>query len=184
MTVELEIEVYGMRDTLALLRQMDQKTKWAAINKIKASGGELVNVAREHFPTDPPLRGWTAGTRGGRLGWRTNKVQAGVQIQVGGRAPRYADAYPMVTLIQKDPAGALFDIAGLRNNSKSQAETVGQRMFTRYLTDGTPSGSSPGYGKSQRGMWRNIRKLNEVGSDAIRKAIEEVAADMNRKLVT
>lgn len=175
MTVELEVQVFGMRDTLALLRQMDSKTKWAAINKIKASGNELVHVAREHFPTDPPLSGWTSGTRGGRLGWKPSKVQSGVQIQVGGRTPRYANAYPMVTLIQKDPAGALYDIAGLRNNAQSQARTEGQRLFTRYL--------NAYRGKAWRGMWRNIRKINEIGSASIVKAVEEVAADMNRKLV-
>lgn len=175
MTAELEVNVYGVRDTLALLRQLDSKTKWAAINKVKAAGGPLVQAAREHFPTDPPLRGWTAGTRGGRLGWRANKVQAGVQIQVGGRTPRYADAYPMVTLIQKDPAGALYDIAGLRNNAQSRATTEGQRLFTRYL--------NAYHGKSWRGMWRNIGKINDIGSAAIMDALREVAADVNRRLV-
>lgn len=176
MTAELEVNVYGVRDTLALLRQMDSKTRWAAINKVKASGGELVAAAREHFPTDPPLRGWTAGTRGGRLGWQGGRVQRGVQIQIGGRTPKYAAAYPMVTLIQKDPAGALYDIAGLRNNAQSQAKTAGQQLFTRYL--------NAFHGKSWRGMWRNIRRINEIGSGAIMRALEDVAADMNRKLVS
>lgn len=175
MSVELEVQVYGMRDVLALLRQMDQKTKWQAINKIKASGGDLVAAAREHFPQPPPLEGWGTGTRGGRFGWNAAKVQQGVQIQVGGRTPRYAAAYPMVTLIQKNAAGALFDIAGLRGNSQSQAKTPGQERFTRIL--------EAEHGRAWRGMWRNIRKINEIGSASILKAVEEVAADMNRKLV-
>lgn len=175
MSVELEVEVFGMRDTLALLRQMDPKTKWAAINKIKSSGGELVAAAREHFPAAAPLEGWGSGARGGRFGWQTAKVQSGVQIQVGGRTPRYANAYPMVTLIQKNAAGALFDIAGLRGNSQSQATNEGQRRFTAVLTSV--------HGRAWRGMWRNIRKINEIGSASVLKAVEEVAADMNRKLV-
>jgi len=175
MSVELEVNVYGVRDTLAILRTMDSSTKWAAINKIKAAGGPLTEAAREHFPTTKPLRGWGNGKRGGRFAWDSGKVRAGVQIQVGGRASRYANAYPMVTLVQKNAAGALYDIAGLRDNSQSQAQTEGQRMFTRYL--------NAFHGKSWRGMWRNIRKLSEIGSDAILKAAEEVAADVNRKLV-
>ena len=175
MTVELEVQVYGVRDTMALLRQMDPKTKWAAINKIKASGGDLVAAAREHFPATQPLEGWGTGVRGGRFGWQPSKVQSGVQIQVGGRTPRYANAYPMVTLVQKNAAGALFDIAGLRGNSQSQARTEGQKRFTAVLTSV--------HGRAWRGMWRNIRKINEIGSDAVLKAVSEVAADMNRKLV-
>lgn len=176
MTVELEVQIYGVRDTLALLRQMDNKTRWSAINKIKASGNELVSVARQQYPTgEAPLAGWTSGKRGGRLGWQSAKVQSGVQIQVGGRTPRFANAYPMVTLIQKDAAGSLFSMAGLRGNAKSQATTDGQRLFTAKLTSG--------FGPAQRGMWRAIRKLNEIGAAAVLRACEEVAADMNRKLV-
>jgi len=175
MTAELEINVYGVRDTLALLRKMDSSTRWAAINKIKAAGGPLTEAAREHFPTEKPLRGWGNGKRGGRFAWDASKVRGGVQIQVGGRTPRYANAYPMVTIVQKNAAGALFDIAGLRGNSQSQAKHYGQEMFTRYL--------NAFHGKSWRGMWRNIRRLNEIGNEAILKACEEVASEVNRKLV-
>jgi hypothetical protein len=174
-TVELEVQVYGVRDTLALLRQMDSRTKWSAINRIKASGGELVAAARETYPIAAPLEGWGSGVRGGRFGWNSSKVQSGVQIQVGGRTPRYANAYPMVTLVQKNAAGSLYDIAGLRGNARSQAKTDGQRMFTRVLT--------ADHGRAWRGMWRNIRKINEIGADAVLKAVSEVAAEMNRKLV-
>lgn len=171
MVVEADVKVYGVRESLRILGEIDKKTRLGAIQKIKGAGRELVELARQTYPDTPPLSGMG---NPGRLQYNPAKVARGVQIQVGGRA-RFGSS-PLVTLIQKDPAGSLYDVAGLASNSRSKARNRGQEAFTANLTAKT--------GKTaQRGMWRNIKKIRDTGYKAILDALEQVVAQANRKLV-
>lgn len=171
MAVETTVNIYGLRDSLAVLRQLDPEQRKAAVRKMKAAGSELTAIGKENYPTFVPLRGWSTG---GRLGYSPAAVRRGVQVQVGGRQPRKADSYAVITLVQKNAGGALFDIAGLRGGT-----VPGRRgpnpSFIAAL-DGR-------YGKSQRGMWRSIRRIADTGYTALLAAANEVAASANRKLV-
>jgi hypothetical protein len=98
-----------------------------------------------------------------RLAYDKTKVDKGVQIMVGGRS-RGAGITPLVTLVQKDAAGALFSQAGTRNNTQ----------FTKLLTNV--------FGRPQRGLWRSRAFIAEQGTADIMRAVDEVIADANRAL--
>lgn len=171
MPVSAEVQVYGVRDSLKILSEIDKKQRLAAIARIKSSAADLVALARETYPDEPPLSGMA---NPGRLQYDPAKVARGVQVQIGGRA-RFGES-PLVTLIQKNAGGALYDMAGLASNSRSQARNAGQRAFTANLTKKTQK-------EAQRGMWRNIKKIRDRGYKSILAALDQVAADANRKLV-
>jgi hypothetical protein len=99
----------------------------------------------------------------GRLAYDPKKVRKGVTIQVGGRSQR--GSFPLVTLIQKDAGGAIFDMAGLRGDT-------GQ--FSSYLT--------MAYGPAQRGMWRQREYIYGQATKDILQAIEQVLNQVNRTL--
>lgn len=172
MTVEAEIQVYGLRDALKVLRELDPESRKAAVKKVKSAGGELASIGRENYPTFTPLRGWS---KGGRLGYQPSKVASGVQVQVGGRAPKGGDSFPLVTLVQRNAGGALFDLAGLRGGTKPGRLRGPNPAFLEALNGK--------YGTSQRGMWRSVRRIRETSYGAMLAAINEVAADAGRKLV-
>jgi hypothetical protein len=174
MSVTASVEVYGVREALAELRKLSPECRREAVNKVKAAGRPLVALGQANYPTVKPLRGWGAGERGGRLGYKATKVRNGVKVEVGGRTPRGANAFNVVTLVQKDAAGALFDIAGLRNGA-SPGRRGPNPTFIKAL--------DANYGRSQRGMWRNIAKIRDEAQDAIIGAVTEVAASTNRRLV-
>jgi hypothetical protein len=90
-------------------------------------------------------------------------VDKGVQIMVGGRS-RGAGITPLVTLVQKDAAGALFSQAGTKNVSQ----------FSKLLTNV--------FGRPQRGLWRSRAFIAEQGTADIMRAVDEVIADANRAL--
>jgi hypothetical protein len=90
-------------------------------------------------------------------------VRKGVTIQVGGRSQRGSS--PLVTLLQKDAGGAIFDMAGLRGDT-------GQ--FSAYLTNA--------YGPAQRGMWREREYIYGQATKDILQAIEQVLNQVNRTL--
>jgi hypothetical protein len=168
MPISASVEVYGVKEVFKQLGEVDKKTKFKAISKVKAAGAPAVNQARENYPSGVPLSGWTYG---GRLAYTKSKADKGVQIQVGGRAR--GQQYPIITIVQKDPGASMFDIAGFADGRYSQSPKGDQ--FIDAL--------NAKYGKAQRGMWRNVKEIRELANDAILKAIDEVAQEVNRKIL-
>lgn len=169
MALEARLEVYGVREAFRELDKIDKKQKFKAINRVKAAGAPLLQKARDSYPLDRPLSGWEPD---GRLGYSPAKVKAGVQLQVGGRAQ--GNAYPIATIVQKNAGGALFDIAGFNDGNSGEGGKRGDQFIAvlNYR-----------YGKAQRGMWRNIRFIREIGFKAIEQALKDVVEETNKKLV-
>jgi hypothetical protein len=183
MPVSAEIEVFGVRDALKELGQIDKTLRFKAVSKIKGASGEMLAVARATYPSNADIQdtlpGWSTK---GRLGYDKKNVDKGVQIQVGGRS--VGNSYAIVTIIQKNAGGALFDIAGLRQG----AEGVGGQ--DRLGRNRSPEQSeaflrnlNASFGNAQRGMWRKIKVIREMADKELMSALEEVAAQVNRKLV-
>lgn len=183
MPVGAEISVFGVRDALKELGQMDKTLRFKAVSKIKGASGEMLAVARSQYPDNSQLQdvmpGWS---KKGRLGYDKKNVDKGVQVVVGGRS--YGNSYAIVTIVQKNAGGALFDIAGLRNGSEGvggtdrlgrNREDSQSEAFLRNLNSA--------FGKAQRGMWRKIKVIRELADKELMNALEEVAAQVNRKLV-
>lgn len=183
MSATAEIQVFGVRDALKELGKIDKDLRWKAIAKIKGASGEMLAVARETYPNNADLQdvmpGWSTK---GRLGYDKKKVDSGIQVMVGGRS--VGNAYAVVTLVQKNAGGALFDIAGLRNGSKGNRglDRLGRERASTQ-SDAFLQNLNNGFGKAQRGMWRKIRVIRELADKELIKALEEVAAQVNRKLV-
>ncbi len=183
MPVGAEIEVFGVRDALKELGKMDKTLRFKAVSKIKGASAEMLSVARSTYPSNADLQdvmpGWSTK---GRLGYDKKNVDKGVQVQVGGRS--FGNSYAIVTIIQKNAGGALFDIAGLRNGSEGvggtdrlgrNREDIQSEKFLKNL--------NAAYGQAQRGMWRKIKVIREMADKELMSALEEVAAQVNRKLV-
>lgn len=183
MPASANIEVYGVRDALKELGQIDKKLRFKAVNKIKGASGEMLAVARSTYPDNSELQdtlpGWSTK---GRLGYDKKKVDSGVTVQVGGRS--FGQSYAIVTIVQKNAGGALFDVAGLRNGSEGVGGT--DRLGRNRLDSQSEAflrNLNASFGKAQRGMWRKIKVIRELADGELMKALEEVAAETNRKLV-
>ena len=183
MAVSAEIEVFGVRDALKELGQIDKSLRFKAISKIKGASGEMLAIARATYPDNADLQdtlpGWSTK---GRLGYDKKNVDKGVQVMVGGRST--GNSYAIVTIVQKNAGGALFDIAGLRDGSKGVGSTdrlgrtrdpIQSEKFVKNL--------NASFGNAQRGMWRKIKVIRELADKELMSALEEVAAQVNRKLV-
>ena len=183
MAASASIEVFGVRDALKELGQIDKKLRFKAVTKIKGASAEMLAVARSTYPDNADLQdtlpGWSTQ---GRLGYDKKKVDQGVQIQVGGRS--IGNSYAIVTIIQKNAGGALFDIAGLRDGSKGVGSTdrLGRERKPKQ-SKAFIDNLNASYGKAQRGMWRKIKVIRGLADGELMKALEEVAAETNRKLV-
>lgn len=169
MPVSASVEVYGVKEVFKELGQIDRKQKFKAIAKVKAAGAPAIAQARANYPDSAPLSGWKPD---GRLGYSKKDADKGVQIQVGGRAR--GQAYPIITIVQKNAGAAMFDIAGLRDGAAGKGGARGD-AFIQSLNQK--------YGRAQRGMWRNVKEIRGLANDAILEAIDEVAKEVNRKIL-
>ena len=163
MSLNTSVEITGLKQALSELSKLDKSARFKAAAKIKASSPAMLEEGRKQFPADigiSVIHGWK---NKGRLAYDKAKVDKGVQIMVGGRA-RGQGITPLVTLVQKDAAGALFSQAGTKNITD----------FTKLLTNV--------FGRPQRGLWRSRKFIQEQGTADIMKAVDEVIADANRAL--
>lgn len=167
MPIGASVDVYGAKAVLTELNKIDRSQKFKAIAKMKAAGAPLVAAGRDQYPSSAPTDHWSDK---GRLGYSKKKADTGVQLQIGGRSQ--GQAYAIATLIQKNPGAAMFDIAGFANGKYAKGPS-GDAFISKLNSD---------FGKAQRGLWRNIKTIREIGNKAILEALNEVAAEFNRKV--
>ena len=167
MSLATSVEITGLKQAMTELGKMDKSARFKAAAKIKASSPALLENVRQQFPAGigvTMIHGWAPSKKGGsRLAYDKAKVDKGVQIVIGGRAR--PGVTPLVTLVQKDAAGALFSMAG---------NAGGTGQFSKLLTNV--------FGRPQRGLWRSRAFIQEQGTADIMKAVDEVIADANRAL--
>ena len=165
--------MYGAKSVLTELNKLDRKQKFAAIAKMKSAGAPLIAAGQRQYPSDPVLvneANRVSWSPNGRLGYSKKKADTGVQLQIGGRSK--GQSYAIATLIQKNPGASMFDIAGLANGKFSKGPS-GDAFIDKLTRD---------FGPAQRGMWRNIKAIREIGNQAILDALNDVAGEFNRKV--
>jgi len=162
MSLATDVEITGLKQALSELSKLDKSARFKAAAKIKASSPATLDNVRQQFPAQIGVSMIRGMGNKGRLGYSKAKVDKGVQIMVGGRAR--SGYTPLVTLVQKDAAAAMFSQAGTKNNSQ----------FSNLLASV--------FGKPQRGLWRSRAFIAEQGTADITRAIDEVIADANRAL--
>ena len=157
-----DVSVYGVRETLAELREMDKAVFFEAIKEIKKAARPLAQQLEQNIPSDPPLSGMARGTR---YPWSSKARK--VEVKYGGRKDRTKDEWPLLKLQLKDAAGAIYDMAG--KNTKSQ--------FTAALSARANAGPS-------RAMWRVEDTVKRETVEAVKDAIARASKQVNQELVT
>lgn len=150
----------GVRETLTVLKRMDDKLYWSAINKIKSAAEPLANDIDATFPGPPPGRGWN---HKGRTGWNQPKKTV---IQYGGkrsRAMKTTQTWNLVRIKIMDAPRMIFDMAGSAGGSNINL-------------DGK-------WGNASRAVWRAANSGGQKRADAaVKAACREVVEKTNRKL--
>ena len=175
------IVLTGIKETIDALKDFDK----AAARKFNKLINDELNRAERSADnlvvqfTNPvygtPMRGWrktpatNPRTRGGAgwPAWDANAIQAGItksraQGKVRGDYTTSAGA-----LVNKDPAGAIFEVAGRRTSgSKNQ--------FIRYLSNS--------FGKASRLIWAVVDKDKEEIQRRVAAALEDAKKTLQNNL--
>lgn len=148
-------QVYGVRETLAALREVEPKLKLAAQSKMRGAAKPLVDAVNAYVPNDPPISGFA---HEGRTGWPKRKK---FRAKVGGRKSKARDTWPLVVILNDSAPVAIFDMANSGN--------LGQALST--------------YGPASRAAWRPADQLVRDTQAAVLDAIEAASAQINQELV-
>lgn len=183
------LEVKGIDRTLALLHKIDPNYRRDVTKRIKRAGDVMVQEARSMVTTvagvkGAPLSGMNRGTliKGREIRWNTAAVNKGFNVKVGSRATkeryvnftRYTDGvathteqipfgakpYRLMTMQQRDAAGAIYDHAG--------RHTTGNFVANLNIEGG---GEQP----------RVIDKAVEKNKPAVQQEVQSVIADVEAK---
>ena len=183
------LQVKGIQETLALLHKIDPTYRRDVTKRIKRAGDVMVTEARSMVTTisgvkGAPLSGMNRGTliKGREVRWNTATVNKGFNVKVGSRAtkeryvnftrftdgvathteqiPFGAKPYRLMTVQQRDAAGALYDHAG--------RHTTGRFVANLNVSGG---GEQP----------RVIDKAVEKNKPAVQQEVQLVIADVETK---
>lgn len=156
------IEVLGVKEMLRDLREIDPEARKQFAKDAKQIASPIIVEAQSRYPQQALSGMKYRWTQNGRqlLPWDARKARRGVTVKVD--AGRKKDG--VVTIIQKDPAAAIYDIAGRGNSNR-----LGNAL-TAFA--GNPS----------RVMWPSAEAhITDVQAE-MTKAIEQVAIEINRRI--
>ena len=161
MAVSSSIEVNGVADAIKILQRVNPELKKQTVKSMKAAAAPVEEAARRLVPDVRPLSGWTSW----KGGFDPVKVRRAIKVAFRGtkvRDSRDPNKIPLLTLRQKNAAGAIYDMAGRRSSGSTDAG----RVFIRELTNRG--------GPASRTMWPGA----EAGMPAVVKQVEEAIDDM------
>ena len=173
-TLANTLEIKGIQETMKALKAIEPDYAKQIRKDIKNAGAPVLNAARSLIPSSPPLSGMARGNLiRGRAGtkWSSNGASKGFIIKTNksGQKARSvtfksgetidfaARPYQLLTLTQRDGAGAIWDHAG--------AKTKGA-FVTNLEMVGT---AQP--------------RAAEPGVDAARPAVEGAVTDIVKKVM-
>ncbi len=156
------IEVLGVKEMLRDLKQIDPEARKQFAKDAKQIASPIVLEAQSRYPAQALSGMRYRWTQNGRqlLPWDARKARRGITVKVD--AGRKKDG--VVTIIQKDPAAAIYDIAG-RGNSNRLGDAL-----TAFA--GNPS----------RVMWPSAEAHITDVQNEMTKAIEQVAKEIERRI--
>lgn len=163
MTATAKVNIYGANATLRALRDMDPEAAKAITKALRKTAEPLKKRGQELVP-EVPLRNWYAyGWQNGRLDWWSSAVKRGIAVQVSPPRSRGAIVSSLVAVINRNAAGAVFELAGKVN--------AGNRLDKGL--------QSTGHGPASRLIWRAFDELRTESTAT--KEIEAIMKDVERQ---
>lgn len=153
--------VYGVRETLKELRELDKRAQLACQREMKHAAQPLANAIARYLPHTPPLSGFD---HLGRTGWNRAECWA-VGIRYGGRKSKKRDEWPLLSLRLDAAPTVLFDMAGRKSSNRLS------------------SALSRSFGGASRAAWRPERELFDKTAKAVLEAVEQAMKETNEQLV-
>ena len=175
----MPVVLIGMKDTLEGLSKFDKDAK-KQFNSVVNSVLNEAKVEAITYVPNLPMRNWQTNPskvprkkiRNGQgwPAWDPEKVKAGIRASKAKGKVRGDYTTSAGALINKDPAGAIFEIAA---RSSDESESKSGEQFKQNLKK---------FGKASRVVWRAVDRNKEKFDARIEKALEEAKQNLQKAL--
>ena len=173
--VSVSVETDGIAHLVRYLRKVEPELARMLPREMRHVAKPVVQTARELVPQPTALSNWgkwtLARSSGGDRAW-TRKARTGIVAQTDVRAFGDRNQINLLSLFQKDAAGAIYENAGRH----PEANTARGRAFIRNLN--TKHGESPRY------LWpaveQNLGYLNRELQSVIDKWSKTLEQELDR----
>ena len=154
-----DVDVTGVRETLAMLRTVDRALWRQAVADLKAPANAMAAGIRSELPKGPPLSGFD---HKGRTGWGGSRP--GVRAKMSGSLSARKSRTPLLSVSVTGAAVQIADMAGRGGGGGRLAGALGR------------------YGRASRWVWpAAVRRQRDV-LDGVEKAAAAVQRDYTRSM--
>jgi hypothetical protein len=168
MAASTKVEVYGAKEAIRELGNIDKVRRRQLTKDAKKIAAPVVEAAKNSYPTEylsGMARGWTQ--RGNqKFPYSQANARKGISVKVS--ASRKDSG--VISIIQKDPAASIVDMAGKAGGQSPQGARFVQTLTMMF---GGPS----------RVMWPAYESNEGRVEREMLELVEEVAREVNRRLV-
>jgi hypothetical protein len=172
-----QTQVYGVRETLAEIKKIDEALYWECVTEIKAATKPLVGALGMEFGFGAPLSGMN---HNGRTGWKSPKIQS----KFGGRRPRDADQWGLVKIVISGAAAQISDLAAKSSNGQTTRQYGWKNGQRTHKVNGQGTAMVANLpGKPSRYVWPIVDSFMPMTTRAILAAIESASKIVNKNLV-
>ena len=168
MTVNTTVGVFGVKEALKELKQLDPDLR----KQINARAKDVVKPATEAIKAQYPpqllsgmRRAWQQRGRA-LLPYDQAAARRGVTVKVN----TSRKSTSVISIIQKNPAAAIVDMAGKAGGSNAQ----GARFIAAL---------SAMFGQPSRVMWPTYERNNDKVNDNMRDVVDDLMAAVNKRVV-
>ena len=181
MKVQQSVEVYGVRETLAEIRDVDKDLFFAIRAHMKRTGDLLGNRVIMSSPMTAPISGFR--NHRGRTAWKPGTFKT----EVSGRNARrgVTGATPLLSVKFGGAALNIADMAGKKNQVRKPITEFydwrGTRRRHTVTTQGKAMISALG-GRPSRYIWAEAEGQLPMIQASVLSGVEEYMATVNRKL--
>lgn len=168
MSVTTTVQVYGVKETLKELNSIDPVARRQFTKDAGKAAAPIMDAAKARYPhqyLSGMANNW--GVNGVvKFPYSQSKAIKGVQIKVDTKKKSLS----VITIIQKDPAASIIDMAGKKGGKNNR----GYAMISNLTAN---------FGPPSRVMWpAAVGKTDEVEANML-VVIESVMDELNRNLM-
>jgi hypothetical protein len=164
MTATMKVNMYGANATLKALRDLDPEAAKAITKALRKTAEPIKERAQAMVPEIPLTNWYNYGWQNGRLDWWSAAVKRGIAVQVKGGRRRGRIVSSLVAVINRNAAGAVFELAGKVNS--------GNRLDKGL--------QASGHGSASRLIWKAFDE--QGGAGRATAEIETIMKDVERQV--
>jgi hypothetical protein len=180
----INVDVYGVRETLAELRKYEKQAYKTITDDLKLSAKPAADAVGREFPSEPLLNWHTSGGRKGKARlpqYNGATAKNKVRVAVSTKKPTGIGEHGLIRLQQSDAGGQVYDTAGSNiGAARGSGASAGQKFVAnidKHLKVKTKQGRY-----RSRVMYPATEKHLPLIEKAVEVSIRKIDGEVQKRL--